>query len=698
MNKSTILTAASPTQIFMKYLNLDDWPRGNISSPFSEDKKASFKIYKNGTFKCHSTGRQGDAFQFVADLYELDCKSQFDSVLEIIAKDFNIDDPQKHFDYTCKELSTAHLDYWKQGNWNVTKEILDRYYVRALDKFEYYSAKKDEISKHKIFKGIAAFAYELNSRVELYIPKQAKANKFILNKTKSEDIFGLKQLPSHSATIIISAGKKDALILNANGFPSISFRSENHHPTTDQIQQLSNRCDRLCICYDNDEQGQQSMNKITSAHNITPIKIQAQYNDIADYFQSHTATDFQIFVKESLEAHQVNTKEESTNTIFHVTEKYLSRRYLFRFNTIALDIEFRRKGNPNWEVLNENTLFVELQKKGIKCSMNNLLAILKSDFVTHFNPLISYYESLPKWNGYTDHIQHLLSFINPLDRDQFDYHFKKWIVRAVKCAIEPEYFNKQAFIFVQRGQNTGKSTFCRFLCPPSLSNYIAEDISQDKDARIMLCKNLLINLDELAGLNKKELEGLKSIFSKTRIKERLPYDKKASTLNRTCSFIGSTNEDAFLNDTTGSVRWLCFRIKSIDWNYKKEVDIDQVWGQAYHLATNNFDCELSYSDIQANEKRNKLFQILSTEQELISKYIEQSNKEVGEFATATDIIVHLTPLKIRLSKVQVGKALTALGFKKVKHSKRQVYGYWVNKLPLFSDFKTEWKHPNSNQN
>lgn len=44
------------------------------------------------------------------------------------------------------------------------------------------------------------------------------------------------------------------------------------------------------------------------------------------------------------------------------------------------------------------------------------------------------------------------------------------------------------------------------------------------------------------------------------------------------SFIGSTSRATFLNDETGSVRWLCFELMGkIDFVYSKNVDIDKVW-------------------------------------------------------------------------------------------------------------------------
>ena len=183
------------------------------------------------------------------------------------------------------------------------------------------------------------------------------------------------------------------------------------------------------------------------------------------------------------------------------------------------------------------------------------------------------------------------------------------------------------------GQSSGKSTWCRFLCPPKLSRYFAEDIASDKDSRILLTTSFIINLDELSVLARKEINSLKAYFSKTTINERLPYDKRNTTLSRICSFVGSTNQSTFLSDETGNVRWLCFELLGqIDFNYSKEVDINRVWTQAFHLA---------YYDI----------------------------------VTASDVLIKLNTLNLKLNQINIGKAFSGFGFQRIKHSSRQVYGY-----------------------
>jgi predicted P-loop ATPase len=367
---------------------------------------------------------------------------------------------------------------------------------------------------------------------------------------------------------------------------------------------------------------------------------------------------------------------KSRNTIYDKVYDYLFSKYDIQYNEISHDFQISIKDKKDWYYLNLNSLIIELTKSDIEISVSKLEIFIKSELISRHNPITNYFQSLPKWDG-VDYIKKLASYIPTYDDEAFLYHLKKWLVRAILCALEPNYFNKQAFIISHKGQSSGKSTWCRFLCPPELNEYMAEDISNDKDARIQLCRNFLYNLDELSVLSKKDVNALKAFFSKTFINERLPYDRKNTTLPRICSFMGSTNMSSFLNDETGSVRWLCFELKSrINFAYSKEIDIKNVWTQAYHLAykDDNFNPELSIQDINENEERNKKYTSLTTEQELVAKYYEKSN-DIEHFVTASDVMIALSCLNVRLNQVNIGRALSGFNFQKVKHSKRQVYGY-----------------------
>lgn len=271
-------------------------------------------------------------------------------------------------------------------------------------------------------------------------------------------------------------------------------------------------------------------------------------------------------------------------TIFDRTINYLNSKYSLRFNTISLEFEIKLIQDKKWADLNLNSLYIELIQSGINIPINKLEILVRSHLIEQYNPISEYIESLEGWDG-EDHIAKLCSYVKTNDDEKFLYHVEKWFTRAVFCALEKEKINKHCLVLANTIQNSGKSTFLRFFIPKKLTNYLSEDIGLDKDSRIKLCKNLIINLDELSVLAKADINSLKAMISKTHINERLPYARKAEYLERICSFVGSTNKTDFLTDESGSVRWIIFEvIEKINFNYSSEIDIDKVWAQAYFNA------------------------------------------------------------------------------------------------------------------
>ena len=374
--------------------------------------------------------------------------------------------------------------------------------------------------------------------------------------------------------------------------------------------------------------------------------------------------------------YQVDT---ATNTIFDRIRKYLAKKYQLRFNEIALEFEIKTE-NGDWTELNLNSLYIELTQAGINIAFNKLEILMRSHLISIFNPFENYFQNLEKWDG-ENHIQRLISFVKTTDTEPFQIHFEKWLTRSVFCALKRGYINKQCFVFYNTKQNSGKTSFLRFLIPPSLEKYYTEDIGVDKDGLIALCKNFIINIDELSVMSKTDVNILKAFISKNTVNARLPYDRKSSLMYRTSSFCGSTNRSDFLTDETESVRWIIFEVLEIDFNYSKEININQVWAQAYHNAfeRKNYNPELTAKDLIENEKRNEKFKQVSLEQEILITHFEKSENK-NDFLTATEIMLAMSnALGVRMNNVKIGKALTALNFERIKHSKKQVYGYLIKR-------------------
>ena len=383
-------------------------------------------------------------------------------------------------------------------------------------------------------------------------------------------------------------------------------------------------------------------------------------------------------------------KIKKSKNNFELIESFLLDNYEFRLNEISVEIEVKEKGGNEWLLLNTDNIHYTLYKSGFKSFQSIVQTLLKNDFTrSHFNPFKSYFNDLPKYaESEGDLIEKLSSFIEvePQHTALFREQYKKMLVRTVACAIRVLPFNKQCLIF-QGKQNDGKSTFVRYHMPELLKPYYTDNFnpeSNDDIKRIAQC--LIINLDEMASLSRKDINLIKSIISKDSVKLRLPYDRSDSNLPRVASFFGTTNDEEFLSDPTGSVRWMVFKTLSIKHdnggvNGYCSVDINRVWAQAKHLLDIGYDYKLSDKDLKEIDKINRNYQITSSEQEYLQRYFEPCAVGQGEILTSTEMIdfIRAQHRDIQINPVMVGKALTFLGFEhgQKTRGKIQVKGRWV---------------------
>jgi len=403
-------------------------------------------------------------------------------------------------------------------------------------------------------------------------------------------------------------------------------------------------------------------------------------------------------------APNTDTKKEADKTdegnAYNRMVKHLQSNYEFQLDIVGNEQEYRKKGASKWVVLNENDLLHTLRSKGYKVNDTLLMSLLGSEFVPRFDPFLTYFKNLPKHDPNSgSHIDTLCTYVQLKDEDKdrewFNKMFKKTLVRVAASATMHISFNKQCFVF-KSGQNDGKSTFIRWLCPPSLSKYrvdwTREEVGE-KDGRFALAQNLLINLDELATFGKANIEQTKALMSLDHIKDRPPYGKRPIRFPRRASFFGSTNKDEFLTDESGSVRWLVFDIAGIRHDnggpngYGKQIDIDAVWAEAWYLLqTGQIEPQLTRDEIAESEQRNRSFQVTTPEMELVMQHFVKTKEEDdgGEFLSVTEITNYLQGLTtLRLNRNYVGSALIKLGWEKSKRFDKtknfSTNGYWCKK-------------------
>lgn len=387
--------------------------------------------------------------------------------------------------------------------------------------------------------------------------------------------------------------------------------------------------------------------------------------------------------------------DEETPSYIDKLEMFLNNRYNFRYNTVLGKLEFKTLKAYKYKPMTdftENSILREILKAKVKCSINSLRNLLHSDYCEMYDPFEDYFNNLPENSDETDYIELLADTITTTKQDLWRVCFKKWFVAMVACVLDEKQVNQTVIVFSGK-QGLGKTTWIEKLMPKQLKEYIFSGTinPSNKDTLIHLAECMLINLDELENLNKTEIGSLKEIITKTHIRMRKAYGHNNENMPRRASFAGSVNTAQFLNDTTGSRRFLCFEVENIE--YTHNIDIHKVYAQALQLHKSGFRHWFNQEEIKEINANNEQYQLKSAEEELLLCWFNVADREsASNFYTTTQIAVRLSEkakLNITDSTVnKLGKALKKYGFLRLK--KNGVYVYAVFEKS-FDDVESENK-------
>ncbi|OJU78900.1 MAG: virulence-associated E family protein [Bacteroidetes bacterium 47-18] len=392
-------------------------------------------------------------------------------------------------------------------------------------------------------------------------------------------------------------------------------------------------------------------------------------------------------------------EEEEKPSFIDRLETFLNYRYSFRYNVVSGKLEYKPAKATLWKPLTdfvENSILREILKAKVKCNINTLRNLLRSDFCEQFDPFKDYFDNLPDNEDDTDYITELANTITTTKQDLWIECFKKWFVAMVACVTNDKAINQTVIVFSGK-QGVGKTTWIEKLIPKPLKDYMFSGTinPNNKDTLIHLAECMLINLDELENLNRTEIGTLKELITKTHIRMRKAYGHNNETLPRRASFAGSVNTAQFLNDTTGSRRFLCFEVEHIE--YTHSIDINLAYAQAKQLYKDGFRYWFNQEEIKEINHNNEQYQARSPEEELLLTWFEIADRETANnFINTTQIATKLaekTKMNITDGTVmKLGKALKKHGY--LRLSKKNGYVYAVKELSWEEvDNKNKEKEP-----
>ena len=219
-----------------------------------------------------------------------------------------------------------------------------------------------------------------------------------------------------------------------------------------------------------------------------------------------------------------------------------------------------------------------------------------------YNPVEDYLKSL-SWDGKKRAEKLFIDWLGAQDTQLTRTMTIKWLLAAVKRSIHPgTKFDNMIILQCSEGGG-GKTTLCQRLglefgneTMHLYNELTGNDLDDDKKSTEKTDFGWIITFDELQGMNKKEIEKVKTFMSQTVTYPRMSYDKRNSEHRRHCVFIGSTNETNFLRDYTGSVErrfWVIpttttMQTNRVWYEFTREV-VDQIWAEVYWMYMMNPD-------------------------------------------------------------------------------------------------------------
>lgn len=201
-----------------------------------------------------------------------------------------------------------------------------------------------------------------------------------------------------------------------------------------------------------------------------------------------------------------------------------------------------------------------------------------------YHPIREYLKSLPEWDGVNRADRILIDYLGAEDSDYTKEVTKRWLIAAISRVMRPGC--KFDYVPVLSGPaGIGKSLLIARLGGQWFSDNLSFDDMRDKAAAEKIQGTWINEISELKGMRKMEVEGVKSFISRQEDIYRPAYGRRVEHIKRGCVFIGTSNADDYLKDTTGNRRFWPVEVsgksKLKSWDITEDVRA-QIWAEAWY--------------------------------------------------------------------------------------------------------------------
>ena len=373
-----------------------------------------------------------------------------------------------------------------------------------------------------------------------------------------------------------------------------------------------------------------------------------------------------------------NRGDNKTATVEEI-KSFLDGHISLRFNEITSRVEYEIPADDTdahrFMPVNDrivNSLWSQMSTI-TRVNIQDMYRVIESDYVPVFNPFKEYLNNLSK-PGEQDYIRELAQTVRVKGGEQeqklWHLYLKKWLVGMVASWISEDVVNNVILVLIGE-QGAYKTTWFNCLLPPPLKQYFYTKTNANrmsKDDILTLAQYALVCCEELDTMRPAELNQLKAAVTMPSIDERAAYAHYHEHRKHIASFCGTGNNTQFLSDPTGNRRWLPFEVESILSPREHPFHYEGIYAQALSLYTSGFQYWFTKEEIQELNRHNKQFETPHLEHELVDLYFRRPiDSELGEFISVARALQMISNgISQKLSAVNVGRAFSDLGFKRVR--------------------------------
>lgn len=219
---------------------------------------------------------------------------------------------------------------------------------------------------------------------------------------------------------------------------------------------------------------------------------------------------------------------------------------------------------------------------GTFSARNYDIAVTKVADDRSYHPIREFINSLPAWDGVCRVDTLLVDYLGAVDNAYVRAVTRKTLCAAISRVLTPGV-KFDSMLVLNGPQGAGKSTLIAKLGGEWFSDSLSLSDTKDKTAAEKLQGYWILEIGELAGLKKAEVETLRSFLSRQNDIYRASFGRRATPHLRQCVFFGTTNADkGYLRDTTGNRRFWPVKTpgggKRQSWQLTQD-EVVQIWAE-----------------------------------------------------------------------------------------------------------------------